>query len=52
MPIIAGIGDSLESVEEVLAVAEEIGFPVMLQASNGGGGRGMRIVHSAADMPR
>ncbi|WP_349370672.1 acetyl/propionyl/methylcrotonyl-CoA carboxylase subunit alpha [Salinarimonas sp.] len=36
----------IESPEHAVAIAEEIGFPVMLKASAGGGGKGMRIAHS------
>ncbi len=52
VPIIPGVEHAIKSEEEILKVAEQIGYPVMLKASNGGGGRGMRIVYSAADMPR
>ncbi len=52
VPVIPGIEHAIKSEEEILQVAAEIGYPVMLKASNGGGGRGMRIVYSAADMPR
>ncbi len=52
VPIIPGIDHAIKSLEEVTAIADKIGYPVMLKASNGGGGRGMRIVNSADDMPR
>ncbi|MDO5409984.1 MAG: pyruvate carboxylase [Lachnospiraceae bacterium] len=52
VPIIPGVDHSLKSEEEVLQVADMVGYPVMLKASNGGGGRGMRIVNSAEDMPK
>lgn len=50
IPVIPGSDGPLNSVEEALAVAEEIGFPVIIKASAGGGGRGMRVVHSAEDL--
>lgn len=52
VPIIPGIDHALKSLDEVMKIAEQIGYPVMLKASNGGGGRGMRIVNSAKDMPK
>lgn len=52
VPIIPGVDYALKELSDVERIAEEIGYPVMLKASNGGGGRGMRIVHSAQDMPR
>ncbi len=41
---------ALASVEEALEIAEEIGYPVMIKASAGGGGKGMRIANSAAEV--
>ncbi|WP_426350036.1 pyruvate carboxylase [Alloiococcus sp. CFN-8] len=52
VPVIPGINDSLKDIDSVMAIAEEIGYPVMLKASNGGGGRGMRIVRKREDMAR
>ena len=51
LPLLPGTG-VLESAEEAVAQAGEIGFPVILKASGGGGGRGMRIVREAADIER
>jgi acetyl-CoA carboxylase biotin carboxylase subunit len=45
VPVVPGT-DVLGSEEEVLTAAERIGFPVMFKASAGGGGKGMRLVHS------
>jgi pyruvate carboxylase len=52
VPIIPGIDHALEDEKEAIQIAEKIGYPVMLKASNGGGGRGMRIVDKPEDMPR
>jgi len=40
----------IESEAEAVRIAEEIGYPVMIKASAGGGGKGMRIAHSKADV--
>ncbi len=50
VPILPGSQGILKSLEEALEVAEGIGYPVMLKASAGGGGRGMRIVRQAEEM--
>ena len=52
VPTIPGIEKPLKSVREAREVAEIIGYPVMVKASNGGGGRGMRIVRHAEDLER
>jgi len=49
VPVVPGT-DALESVEEALAAASQIGYPVILKASAGGGGRGMRVVHNPEDL--
>jgi len=41
----------VESVEEGLAAAQKIGFPVMIKASEGGGGKGIRKSESSEDFP-
>ncbi len=51
VPVLRGSNGKLESEEMALRVASEIGFPVILKASAGGGGRGMRIVGSESDLP-
>lgn len=45
VPVVPGT-DALTSVEQALEAATEIGYPVILKASAGGGGRGMRVVHN------
>ncbi|HEB73555.1 MAG TPA: acetyl-CoA carboxylase biotin carboxylase subunit [Nitrospirae bacterium] len=49
-PVIPGSQGTLQSTEEALSIADEIKYPVMLKASAGGGGRGMRIVQSAPQL--
>ena len=51
VPIISGTDFALPDAETAMAEADKIGYPVMLKASNGGGGRGMCIVHKKEDMP-
>jgi acetyl-CoA carboxylase biotin carboxylase subunit len=50
VPILPGSPGVLSSAEEARALAEEIGYPVILKASAGGGGRGMRVVHRAEEL--
>lgn len=50
LPIVPGIETPLSSIEEARKVAEEIGYPIMLKALAGGGGKGMRLVHSADEL--
>ena len=51
VPILPGSGGVLHSPEEGLELAEGIGYPVILKASAGGGGRGMRVVNQASELP-
>jgi acetyl-CoA carboxylase biotin carboxylase subunit len=51
VPILPGSQGILQSAEEALETAQGIGYPVMLKASAGGGGRGMRMVHQASELP-
>ncbi len=50
LPVVPGADRNLESLEEAHRVAEEIGYPVMLKASAGGGGKGLRLVRSPAEL--
>jgi propionyl-CoA carboxylase alpha chain len=47
---VPGSADVIESEQQALRIAQEIGFPVMIKASAGGGGKGMRIAQSAAEV--
>jgi len=47
VPVIEGTTEPIASLKEAEEIAKEIGFPVMIKAAYGGGGRGMRIVHDA-----
>ena len=50
VPIVPGTEDAIADPAEVAAAAARIGFPLMIKASYGGGGRGMRVVHSADEL--
>ncbi|MTB63667.1 acetyl-CoA carboxylase biotin carboxylase subunit [Streptococcus sp. zg-86] len=50
VPVIPGSDGEVFTAEEALAIAEKIGYPVMLKASAGGGGKGIRKVEKAADL--
>jgi acetyl-CoA carboxylase biotin carboxylase subunit len=50
VPFVPGTSRGLQSPEEGEQVAERIGYPVMLKAAAGGGGKGMRLVHSRAEL--
>ncbi len=50
LPVVPGSDGAIESLEHAISVAEKIGYPVMLKAAAGGGGRGMRPVMTADDM--
>jgi acetyl-CoA carboxylase biotin carboxylase subunit len=51
VPILPGSDGVIPSVEEAEAWAEKVGYPVILKAKAGGGGRGMRIARSAEELP-
>ncbi len=52
VPILPGSDGPLKSSDQALTLAEEIGFPVILKASAGGGGRGMRLAWDAEELQR
>ena len=52
VPCVPGPNESMTSIEEAKEIAQEIGFPVMIKASAGGGGKGMKIVHSKNDFKK
>jgi len=51
VPILPGSEGVLSSSEEAIETANRIGYPVILKASAGGGGRGMRVVNSGDELP-
>ena len=52
LPVTPGSPGELKSEQEALAAAMKIGYPVIIKASAGGGGRGMRVVNKADDLAR
>jgi len=50
VPVVPGSEGALNNAEEVLACVEEIGLPVIIKASMGGGGKGMRVVREMDDL--
>ena len=52
VPVLPGSEGALESDEQALDIAREIGYPVLIKAVAGGGGRGMRVVRAAGEMAR
>ena len=50
IPVVSGSDGPVDDEETALEVAEEIGYPVIIKASAGGGGRGMKVAHSPEDL--
>ena len=50
VPVVQGSGGILKNVEEAVGLADNIGYPVMVKASAGGGGRGMRVAQDRDDL--
>lgn len=51
IPMVPGIDRAIEDVEEAQKIATDIGFPILIKASAGGGGKGMRVVENESDLP-
>jgi acetyl-CoA carboxylase biotin carboxylase subunit len=52
VPVVPGTPDSIESVEEARGIATELGYPIMIKAAAGGGGKGMRLVQEGDELER
>lgn len=50
VPVVPGSDGVVKTIEEAKRIAEEIGYPVMVKASAGGGGRGIRLVNDASEL--
>lgn len=51
IPLVPGTAEAIANPEEALKIALEIGFPILIKASAGGGGKGMRIVENESELP-
>jgi acetyl-CoA carboxylase, biotin carboxylase subunit len=52
VPVVPGTEDAITSVDEARAVADRIGYPVLIKAAAGGGGKGMRVVASGGQLEK
>tara|TARA_R110002033_G_scaffold30211_1_gene67138 strand:- start:5209 stop:6648 length:1440 start_codon:yes stop_codon:yes gene_type:complete len=50
IPMVPGIDEAITDVEKAKKIAKEIGFPILIKASAGGGGKGMRVVEKESDL--
>ena len=50
VPVVPGSGDILQNEQDSLRAAESVGYPLMIKATAGGGGKGMRVVHDESDL--
>lgn len=50
IPMVPGIDKAITDVKDAVSTAQEIGFPVLIKASAGGGGKGMRVVQAASEL--
>ncbi len=50
IPMVPGTDEAIENPSEVTGIAKEIGFPILIKAAAGGGGKGMRIVHEESEL--
>ncbi len=51
VPVVPGSDGSVKNVEEALKIANEIGYPIMIKAAAGGGGKGIRLVKAPEELP-
>ncbi|TDU40280.1 propionyl-CoA carboxylase alpha chain [Gelidibacter sediminis] len=50
IPMVPGIDEAITDVDKAQAIAKKIGFPILIKASAGGGGKGMRVVEKASEL--
>jgi propionyl-CoA carboxylase alpha chain len=49
VPLVPGVDEAISDVNEAIKIAEEVGYPILIKASAGGGGKGMRLVERSED---
>jgi len=49
VPLVPGVDSAITDVNEAIKIAEEVGYPILIKASAGGGGKGMRLVENSAE---
>jgi propionyl-CoA carboxylase alpha chain len=49
VPLVPGVDSAITDVNEAIKIAEEVGYPILIKASAGGGGKGMRLVERSED---
>ena len=49
VPLVPGVDEAITDVDKAIEIAESIGYPILIKASAGGGGKGMRLVENSAD---
>lgn len=49
VPLVPGVDEAITDVEEAIKVADQVGYPILIKASAGGGGKGMRLVEKSED---
>jgi acetyl-CoA carboxylase biotin carboxylase subunit len=52
VPIVPGVTEAIDKPEDAREIAERLGYPVLLKASAGGGGKGMRVVSTPEELPK
>ena len=51
LPLVPGSPGAVHTIEEATEIAKDVGFPLLVKAASGGGGRGMKVAETAADLP-
>ncbi len=52
IPVVPGSDGGIQDEDDAVATAKKIGFPVLIKATSGGGGKGMKVAHSADEVPQ